>query len=366
MAIKDHAKRQQRENYVARQVLAEARANEDLFEKASKGDTFDEGYASELAQKYELTKNQSARLNRTAERTQRAREIISYLEQKFGANELGEFQDAAGLYRAMIGRKAPKSAKARRNGLAIEFEINNWRYKIALGKAGRSAVDYDQLEAALEQTKERIETGKTVNIGVLAIRIPTVEKIARMNKKGGWKTEEQKLMEAIFGRIGNKRVQLDYAKNDQDKIKQHEIKHVHDNIIGSDMDFHKETSAYLFEELPIRETLENACWRLTEGLKERRASVNENINKLKALNAPEELLKRCNELAGSFEKKIEETNKHFDNLNQRCANLKTARIKKKLSGKTLSYVFSISSETRIMRRIDCLDKLFGANENKSE
>ncbi len=119
--------------------------------------------AGALSEEYKLTPNQIDYLGGVVLRAERAKGIIRHLEDKFGIDESGIFQDAEGLHRLVFAERKepiPRGLEAVSYNIAIAF--------ISPNKASRNNwFMYDQLGVPIEQITSRLKRERKTNCAAL-------------------------------------------------------------------------------------------------------------------------------------------------------------------------------------------------------
>ncbi|MBI2579089.1 MAG: hypothetical protein HYW26_05235 [Candidatus Aenigmarchaeota archaeon] len=231
----------ERKDYLVGKLLDGNRVLYEFFEVViSRKSTDPFQVAENLIRHYNLTPNQQKYLRRIADRTQRAKRVISYLEKRFGINREGYFDNPEEVYRFMhSGKEPPKPVlNAKPYSIAVGFEHVEWVYQNILGYAGRGSVDIDSLDSDenLRRTFKRAIKGDDRSFEMLSFSYRTPE-------------QRHRILEQEF---------LDYLGTDESadvkalkhgvrRTVLHEIRHVINRIISPENYYSEEISARLYE-----------------------------------------------------------------------------------------------------------------------
>lgn len=205
-----------------RRILHLGAAVEDFFDRVLYGDNSNVmGIGRDIAAEYRLDEPQIDFMKDIILRTHRAREIVKYLEQRFGGSE-GMFDDPHGLHKLMTPKKTyqPKFLSARSYGVAIGFKKDRWVRKDWVGYAPNSW--YEILMNDVAKSIRKFEAGKSTSVRTLSFftsldLIPPSE-------------VEEVYCEFTPGPLSifvNQKTRTAMHIN-------HEVRHVLDNIIGYD------------------------------------------------------------------------------------------------------------------------------------
>lgn len=256
----------ERKQYLERRLVEGLRVIHGLFEGMANERDFSIDDYSRRIQDVDLTSNQRDFYQNVRSRANKARQIVRYLEGRFGlTHQKGnyerqdladifsmKFDDPEGLHFLIMGKKAPQGIQAYSHNLGISFLKRRWSYRDGLmAHISERGVDYDQLATPSENTIERLERNKTTNLAEISMMLPSLDICIRRIKEGKWfapMTFEDKVLSQIFGQN-----YMDIALGERalKGIYHHEIRHIFDNIIGDKNGEHTEAQTHLYEGDPV-------------------------------------------------------------------------------------------------------------------
>jgi len=308
----------------------------------------------------DLTQSQRDFYQNTRERTERARDIVRYLEGRFGLTEQEnkyldkefarafymKFDDPEGLYRLVVGRKAPQKVQAFSHGIALSFMKNRWQYRNAMGHVVNRGVQFDQLSVPAEDTIERLRGDKITNISKISIMLPSLEVCLRNIKSGRWLeslAECKKLMEAIFGGMDYHYV----AERHLRSIYRHEMRHIFDEIMGVADNWvgHSEAQTHLFEGDPVALGVDRDFSFFVKSLNDSKERLQRNID----LRHPDFIIEQYRRIVAKYEQKIEYVNEKL--VPPWKENVRRIDKLPRKTKEILSYLFSTGSKEKVANRL---------------
>lgn len=310
-----------------------------------------EEYAAELGERYSITPNQKAYLSTVATRASRAQGIVRYLEDRFGLDETGDFKDPEGLHRALFdGQRIQKKLGAHSYNIAIGFTMPGWVNEPGLGYAQRYGSGSDQLDVPLEETVSALVNGRKTNCAQLVFHRASDACI-----KSHADTALDNL-KVILGDRGNPGDPCDTDNTDNSvlydgllnffektTISSHELRHVIDNIIGSES-IYVETPALLYEGCLLD-------FGLHLDKKREIARINLGVEtNTRALNSGSEFL------AGIARERLAELEQKRLEISDSFAGVESTGLAELSPGalRVLSYLFSTIDYRKLPRRLELM------------
>ena len=247
--MKTRNKHQTKREYLAETIFNGAKALYEFFEELTNNKSVSSSDLSyKLSKKHELTSNQIDFLKKVAIRASTAQEAISYLEDKFGIDEKGKFEDAQGLHSFLCKpEKSIENINAFSHNVSIGFTTPNWDHYIEEtrkknGKIGFAhSFSFDQLK--LPGTLSRLKNGEKTDLEIICFSMPDLEYLdLKKEKKEREMTPnaEDKILRMIFGDIYRKPI------DKQNEIKRHELRHIFDRIMNCRNNPYRELIADLY------------------------------------------------------------------------------------------------------------------------
>src|SRR3989338_3689835 len=233
----------QREN-LSRKIIDGTKAIYGLFEELrTKREDLSDEFVNRLVESYQLTENQVSYLQNVAVRARRAQGIIRYLENIFGLQEEGVFNDPEGLHSLLfVGKDVPKGLSAFSENIGISFVKSQWRHRDSVGFV--NGFPFDQLSVLLEETVSRLDKNKMTNCANLVFYLPSEDACAKLLEKKQATYPTLSASELLLSKIFGDKVIL--PGKVQQETKMHELRHVYDYIMGTRGRTCEESAAELY------------------------------------------------------------------------------------------------------------------------
>lgn len=333
-----------------------ARALYDFFENLKEDkDANVQELAGRINAQYNLTKNQQAYLSEVAERAEKAKGIVNYLERRFGVNEDGTFKDPHGMYPLLYGKKAPKLLEARTYNFGIGFTQGNWTHDCRGFKHTIRGYEHHPLYDNLKSTISRLGRGISSGCEHITFRMPVDSRIERFADEDVTRihelSPEEKTLRAIFGRLPSK-------KKLKEEIVNHELRHVIDSVIGNEFGFFIETPAYLYSGEDIFRGLKRDFNREYTQANSRVESRRKELERRESLNVPDVIL-------NSNKKNLAKAQRQLEDITQKGpeqAMLYNRFVRQRFTKNpwshqandwgAMSYLFSTMPRNKLFRRLN--------------
>jgi hypothetical protein len=293
-----------KKEYLLRKMIDGAKALNDYFEIMRENKSASAiSVAEEMKHRYKLTPNQQKYLDRVANRTAKAKAIVSYLESRFGVNADGTFEDAEGLHELLFYGEKPRKLEARSYNIGIGFTEGYWKQKGTHGYKHEVVNGNNCLEDLTDETISLLKKGNENDCGNLAFRIPSDKVMKKKTEKASeGRTKDERLLATIFGGV---------ASFEPEEFKQqvidHELKHVIDNIIGhSYFDFFIETPAHLYSGIEISMGIERDFVEAIKREEEWTELARYRVEKYRKMNVPKVIIESSEEILEKRERRTKE------------------------------------------------------------
>jgi hypothetical protein len=330
----------EKREYLAGKLVDGARALNEFFDVLSTNrEASPRDLASDLSSKYSLTSNQKEYLEKVTERAERAQGIVRYLEDRFGIDENGAFQDVEGLHSLLLkGRYVPKKLAAQSCNIGIGFEKNRWTHRNSAGFV-KGATGFNQLGVPLEKTLSRLEERKPTNVLEVAFYLPSKDCIQKKLETGKWKiaglSEVDKTLCKIFGLPTP-------AENVFRRIKDHELRHVFDRVVGDQSFVYNETPTHLYEGV----TMNSGIRRDKKAIEDRLKEIYSRIEHAREIGMPEFVV-----MSQSTKRSINDKKRMLSNISEVEAICKDAQNLTLEDRRVLSYFFSTTPWEKVPDRL---------------
>ncbi len=286
----------------------------------------------EVSTKYNLTENQKRKLGRVTSRVTKATEIVDYLKDKYGVTRQGTFRNKNGLYREIYGEKPPKEIfSAKPFSFAIGFYLPT-RYfdENTLGATPDEPFVLNQFQRSFYKKEQKFNP-TALSFKVNYRRLPVKQ----------LKEPTDKILQVLFPKHDVKKYATERRKY---VVKQHELKHVLDGLLG--LPYARELSASLFaggQEIETQHNLLKDVNRAQESLE----VALQRYERLKQLNPSQFILDNEQKLIDGYKKLIKDIKVSVE-LAQKIA-------KKDLDHKVLSYIIATTPVKRLKHRLELVD-----------